>query len=377
MGTVLLIQPLYCSWNPLADILEPILDSVVRITVEIETNSLIFGKRAFVSAGSGFIIDDKGTILTNAHVVGDMAEDSKLLITTNSGLQFDGYVYSSDELSDLAIVKVNPSEAQAYHLREHRHIWRPVTFAPPEKRHRVGDIVLSVGSPFGLYNTVTAGIISSRARKYKEIGGRDSMVEFIQTDCVLHSGSSGGPLINTDGEVIGINTTRAESDGISFAIRVDKALGMIDQLLTHGRIIRPWLGLKMVSLTESVWQQLLSQQFEGDVADLPPSKRGILIASVFEGSPGDSAGCRAGDVIVAANHEPITSTSQLLGLIGSRIGIPYELTIWRNRVHKTPDSGKQTKSLTHGQTHDELKVSITPEELDVHSSTEHLNFLHT
>ena len=168
---------------------------------------------------------------------------------------------------------------------------------------RLGDWVVSLGSPFGLQNTATVGIISSLSRKITEIGSysasppplasttstqsqppnstgggiEDSRIRYLQHDCVVHSGSSGGPLINLSGKVIGINTTRAEGEGLSFAIRIDLITEMVTQLLQTGRIKRPFLGVHLMSLTKAVWKQLKES---GDDIKVAPFQSGILITNV-------------------------------------------------------------------------------------------------
>ena len=142
-----------------------------------------------------------------------------------------------DTLSDLAIIKLK-STSETQRIR-----WKVAPICK-NSNERLGDWVVAIGSPFGLTNTVTAGIISCKKRKNTEIGGGadDSRVHYIQTDCVVHSGSSGGPLINLNGEVIGITTTRAESEGITFAIRMDNVIEIISQLIKKGKVVRPFLG---------------------------------------------------------------------------------------------------------------------------------------
>jgi S1-C subfamily serine protease len=176
-----------------------------------------------------------------------------------------GYVYSLDVLSDLAIIKITSNETN----------FEKVEFG---SETRVGDWVVAIGSPLGLHNTVTCGIISSNDRMFFDIGGKDQRVKYIQTDCVVHSGSSGGPLINIEGQVVGINATRTEGEGIryvfitSFAIRIDTVLDMINQLLRKGRVVRPYLGINLTSLTPEVVKQLTLP---------PPSTEGVLITKVL------------------------------------------------------------------------------------------------
>ncbi|KAI8892350.1 trypsin-like cysteine/serine peptidase domain-containing protein [Globomyces pollinis-pini] len=252
-------------YNFIADATEKVLDSVVNISVVNETSKL-FSSKTIISSGSGFFIDKSGSILTNAHVVADVSTDTKVTVTTSDGVEYKAFVYSLDVLSDLAILKLHTTIPTKFN---------PVTFGSLE-HIRPGDWVIAIGCPFGLQNTVTCGIVSSRNRKSNEIGGQDYRVRYLQTDCVVHSGSSGGPLVNLDGKVIGINTTRAESEGISFAIRIDSTFDMIQQLLRQGKVMRPYLGLQMISLSPNVWKQLTSKQ----TAHLPKIGQGVLVTKV-------------------------------------------------------------------------------------------------
>ncbi|KAJ3056626.1 hypothetical protein HK097_005550 [Rhizophlyctis rosea] len=223
---------------------------------------------------------------------------------------------------------------------------------------RPGDWVCAVGSPFGLSNTVTAGVISSQNRKYTDIGGRESRVEYIQTDCVVHSGSSGGPLINLDGEVIGINTTRAEKEGITFAIRVDKAIELIEQLRHKGKIVRPWLGMQMITLTPHVWEQLQSSQ---SYENIPQLDSGVLISSLVPDSPASKAGILEGDVITCVQNNPVRNTQEILKVMGFKVGKPVKF-----RIHRSIPLEIDWDGRAHRFEHQVLELAITPEELDVH-----------
>ncbi|KAJ2988157.1 hypothetical protein HDV02_005727, partial [Globomyces sp. JEL0801] len=221
---------------------------------------------------------------------------------------------------------------------------------------RPGDWVIAIGCPFGLQNTVTCGIVSSRNRKSNEIGGQDYRVRYLQTDCVVHSGSSGGPLVNLDGKVIGINTTRAESEGISFAIRIDSTFDMIQQLLRQGKVMRPYLGLQMISLSPNVWKQLTSKQ----TAHLPKIGQGVLVTKVLPQSPAEQAGLEEGDVITAYGDTQITSSQELLGHIGLSIGTPLTLTIKRNSPLEVDWDGRVLRYETV-----EMQIHVKAVELDV------------
>ncbi|KAH6600080.1 hypothetical protein BASA61_002370 [Batrachochytrium salamandrivorans] len=344
----------------IADAVEHVIESVVNISVETEVASF-FDRKTLISSGSGFFVSGDGKILTNAHVVADMNEDSKLWVTATDGIRYPGIVHSLDTLSDLAIVRIQalPSPQR----------WPTVKFGT-NKNLRPGDWVIAIGSPFGLQNTVTAGVVSSRSRLSSEIGTKDTRVEYIQTDCVVHSGSSGGPLVNLDGQVVGINTTRAESEGISFAIRVDNAMDMIRQLVVEGRVTRPWLGIRMITLTPHVYAQLGKDAtvVRGSGADgmtamsqrLPHVASGVLVANVEARSPASRGGLLGGDVIIAVDEVMIHSSQELLKHIGLRVGEPFAMRVRRCVPTLLDDNGI---AVQFGE--EERVVSVIPDALDM------------
>jgi HtrA serine peptidase 2 len=324
VGTGISIQTLYCNNNILspaqrkqnmsfiADAAEQVLDSVVNIAANSDSSNLF--SSSYKVSGSGFFIDSNGTILTNAHVVSDISPDSNITITTSQGKKYEGFVHALDVQSDLAIVKLFG-----------KGVFQPVVFGS-NKGIRPGDWAIAIGCPFGLQNTVTAGVISSDLRRSNEIGGQDSRVDYLQTDCVVHKGSSGGPLVNLDGQVIGINTSRTEGDGITFAIRVDTAMGMIRQLMFHGRVTRPYLGMHTTTISPGVWKQLT----ETGQHIVPPVSSGVLITKIIKNSPAEQCGLLVGDVIIGVESERITSTQELLKKLGLTIGIPIDFTVKRS-----------------------------------------------
>ncbi|KAL2919225.1 Serine protease htra3 [Polyrhizophydium stewartii] len=372
----------------IADAVERAIDSVVNISVETDASTL-FERKTLVSSGSGFFVGEDGMILTNAHVVGDMSEDSRLWVTAADGSRFPGSVHSLDHISDLAIVRVHGTPASGR--------W-PVAQFGTNKNLRPGDWVVAIGSPFGLQNTVTAGIVSSRRRRSAEIGARDSRVEYIQTDCVVHSGSSGGPLINLDGHVVGINTTRAESEGISFAIRIDNAKEMIRQLVLDGRVTRPWLGIRMVTLSPNVRAQLHHQEREqasrrpdaslppptpqmqqqvdqiqqhltkhhnsagawSAVHKLPDVAAGVLVTGIEAKSPASASGLLEGDVIVSVDGKPVASASDLLKHIGLGVGETFALGLRRSVATEVDWDGRALRFAD-----EDCVVRVTPATLDV------------
>ena len=184
--------------------------------------------------GSGFIIDRGGVILTNAHVI-DGAD--KVTVTLKDGRVFEGKVRGVDEVTDMAVVKINGENL-------------PVVALGSSDQVQVGDWAIAVGNPLGLDNTVTLGIISTLKRSSAQVGIPNKRLDFIQTDAAINPGNSGGPLVNAQGEVIGINTAiRADAMGIGFAIPIDKAKAIKDQLARGEKITHPYLGVQMTTLT--------------------------------------------------------------------------------------------------------------------------------
>ncbi|KAJ3022475.1 UNVERIFIED_CONTAM: Serine protease htra2, mitochondrial [Siphonaria sp. JEL0065] len=294
--------------NFIADAAEKVLDSVVNIMLETEVSDM-FSSKVVCSRGSGFIVSKEGLVLTNAHVVQDFTDKSKIIVTLTDGREYPGHIHAVDFLSDLAIIKIVPE------LDQDIPELKPVLLgSETEMRFEVFENFIDakkkmkrVSSNKEL-NTITVGVVSSQRRKSSEIGALDSRVEYLQTDCIIHSGSSGGPLINVDGEVIGINTIRADMEGISFAIKVNHSLEMIHQLMEFGKITRPYFGFGMVSLNPYVWQQLKVQT---PSHLLPRTETGILITTIEPNSPAFYAGCMEGDVIVEVNGQGIHSASKV------------------------------------------------------------------
>uniref|UniRef100_A0A7I4E2D4 PDZ domain-containing protein n=1 Tax=Physcomitrium patens TaxID=3218 RepID=A0A7I4E2D4_PHYPA len=268
------------------------------------------------TAGSGFIIQSDGTILTNAHVV---ATDRRglhkgsLIVTLQDGRNFEGEVVSFDSLSDLAVIKVNSSRPL------------PVVKLGSSKDLRPGEWVVALGSPLHLQNTITAGIISCVDRKSSEIGLEGVGTGYIQTDAAINQGNSGGPLLNLDGEVIGINTMKAlAADGVSFAIPIDSAIKIVDQLKKRRHVVRPWLGMKMWELTEPRISQLKERR-----PGFPDVNAGILVSQVIPGSPAFRAGVLNDDVIIEFNGVPVTTIDQIVEALGDKVGTSFKMVVKR------------------------------------------------
>jgi S1-C subfamily serine protease len=196
-----------------------------------------------------------------------------------------------------------------------------------------GQWAIAIGNPLGLDNTVTAGIISALGRTSNEVGIPDKRVQFIQTDAAINPGNSGGPLLNDRGEVIGMNTAiRANAQGLGFAIPIETAKRIADQLFATGQVQHPYLGIQMLELTPDTIAEL--NQTQG--LNLPPNTSGILIVQVLPGSPAASAGLKVGDVIQAIRGEPVTTPSQVQALMEStQIGVALDIQVRRDQQMET------------------------------------------
>lgn len=269
--------------------------------------------------GSGFIIDKSGLILTNAHVV-DKAD--KVTVRLKDGRSFEGKVQGADEVTDLAVVKINAGSDL------------PVAPLGSSSNLQVGDWAIAVGNPLGLDNTVTLGIVSTLRRSSAEVRIPDKRLEFIQTDAAINPGNSGGPLLNGQGEVIGINTAiRGDAMGIGFAIPIDKAKTVAAKLERGERIAHPFIGVQMEELTPELAKQFNSNP--NSPIELPEIN-GVLVRQVVPNSPSATAGIRPGDVIVQVDGQPITKGAQLLDIVeASRVGQELQLKVQRgNRTQQ-------------------------------------------
>ncbi|OJB66212.1 peptidase, partial [Burkholderia ubonensis] len=263
----------------------------------------VIGNREEVSLGSGFIVGADGVILTNRHVVGDAAVvDVKL----TDKRQFRGRVIGSDPLTDVAVVRIDA-----------RNLPTVVTGDPA--RTEVGDWVMAIGSPYGFANTVTQGIVSAKSRSLPG----ERYVPFIQTDVPINPGNSGGPLFSLDGRVIAINSMIYSKtggyQGLSFAIPIDLALDVKDQLLRTGKVTRGRLGVALQEVSDA-----LARSFG------LPNPDGALVTMVEPGGPGAQAGLQAGDVVLAIDGKPVADSADLLGTVaGMRPGHRADLLVWR------------------------------------------------
>jgi S1-C subfamily serine protease len=263
--------------------------------------------------GSGFIVSSNGTILTNAHVV-DNAD--RVTVTLKDGRRFDGDVQGADEVTDLAVVKISAGGNL------------PTASLGNSDAIQVGDWAIAVGNPLGLDNTVTLGIVSTLNRPSSLVGIPDKRVEFIQTDAAINPGNSGGPLLNAQGEVIGINTAiRANASGIGFAIPINKARQITDRLARGERVVHPYLGVNIATLTPDLAKQ---NNDDPNATVLLPEVNGVLVVGVLPNSPAAQAGVRRGDVITQIDSRAVTTADQLQSLVdNAQLGQSLRITVRR------------------------------------------------
>ena len=350
-----------------ADLAEKLMPSVVNIsttqTVVTKSNPFPFQfppgspfedmfedfgtpqKRKASALGSGFIIDAKGIVITNNHVIQD-AED--ILVRVNGDKEYEAKIIGKDPLSDIAVLQIDSKDK-----------FIPVKFGNSDKA-RIGDWVIAIGNPFGLGGTVTAGIISARNRSI----GLARYEDFIQTDASINQGNSGGPLFDMNGDVIGINTAilgQSGSIGIGFAIPSNSAKIVVDQLIKYGETKRGWLGVRIQNVTKEI--------AEAEKLDKP---RGALVSSVSEGSPSDKGGIKAGDIILEFDGTEINEMRELPIIVArTEVGKTVKVKIWRNkkeiykkitlgRLETSEDFKKPTPKVLKTTKIEGLKIEVRP-----------------
>lgn len=310
---------------------ENVQDAVVNIQVESVQRGTVggfepfddffhfffpFGRpapRRVISQGSGFLIDRKGHILTNDHVVAG-AEKIKVVFRDKS--TSPAQIVGEDARLDVAVIRVKKS----------------VKFAPAKLGDsdaiRVGDWAIAVGNPFGLDHTVTVGVISAKGRELDVVGGRRSFQDYIQTDASINPGNSGGPLLNIFGEVIGVNnaiySTSGGNIGIGFAIPINNIKPVLQQLIEKGHVVRGWLGVTIQELTPELAKGLKLQ-----------GQKGVLVSDVFKNSPAEKAGMESGDLIVSYDGKKVESVRTLQRLVAQTPpGKKVEVEVLRNGQRK-------------------------------------------
>ena len=259
------------------------------------------------SLGSGFIIDKEGYIVTNNHVIEDA---DKIKVKLKNGKEFDAEIVGRDPNTDIALIKIKSKNSL------------PVVKLGDSDALKVGQWVVAIGSPFGLEHTVTAGIVSAKGR----IIGSGPYDDFIQTDASINPGNSGGPLINMKGEVIGINTAIiASGQGIGFAIPINSAKRIVNQLKSSGEVTRGWLGVGIQDLSEEL------AEYYG-IKD----GKGVLVTEVFPGDPADEAGIKPKDIVLSVNGKKVENTRELSKLIAdTSVGDTVKIKVLRDGIEKT------------------------------------------
>ena len=316
-----------------ADLAEKLMPSVVNIstttTVTTRSNPFPFEfppgspfedmfkdygtpqKRQTSALGSGFIIDEKGIVITNNHVI-QGAED--VFVRVNGEKNIKAKVIGADPGMDLAVLQIESDQK-----------FTPVKFGDSDTA-RIGDWVIAIGNPFGLGGTVTAGIISARNRSI----GLSRYEDYIQTDASINQGNSGGPLFNMAGDVIGINTAilgQSGSIGIGFAIPSNSAQKVIKQLIEFGETKRGWLGVRIQVVDQGI--------ADAENLDKP---RGALVASVAENSPSDKGGIKPGDIILEFDGKPINEMKELPKIVAETdVGKKVIVKVWRNKREITKE----------------------------------------
>ena len=265
--------------------------------------------------GSGVVIDRDGLILTNAHVVERV---DTVTVTLPEGEQRDGDVVGTDPVTDLALVRLQRGAQPA-----------PAPLGDSEKLD-VGDWAIALGTPYGLERTVTLGIVSSLHRNISSLGFSDKRLDLIQTDAAINPGNSGGPLVNALGEVIGINTLvrSGPGAGLGFAIPINLARRVADQLVADGHVVHPYLGIQLVPLTARI-----AREHNDDPNALLqlPERAGALVQTVLPDSPAQTAGLRRGDVVIAAGETAVIDPQSLLAEVDrAEIDAPLPIEVLRN-----------------------------------------------
>jgi S1-C subfamily serine protease len=270
-------------------------------------------RRVRQGTGSGFLINKEGQILTNAHVI-DGADTVK--VTLSDGRTFTGKVLGQDRVTDIAVIKINAGNL-------------PTVALGNSEKLQPGEWAIAIGNPLGLDKTVTVGVISATDRSSSQVGVPDKRIGFIQTDAAINPGNSGGPLLNARGEVIGINTAIiGGAQGLGFAIPINRAQQIAQQLITTGKVEHPFVGVQMVNLTPEIKERLkVTSNGEINVT----AEQGVLVVRTVRNSPAARAGIRPGDIIQKIGDRTVSTPDQVQQEIEKRkVGQRLPILIQRN-----------------------------------------------
>jgi Do/DeqQ family serine protease len=324
--------------NFIANVVQQVGPAVVRIdaTRTVETNTpdvfndpffhQFFGNQLPTppsqqierGVGSGFIVNADGHIITNAHVVDGV---DTVQVTLKDGRTFEGKVLGADPVTDVAVIKIDANNLPTVRLSNSDNI-------------EPGEWAIAIGNPLGLDNTVTAGIISATGRSSGQVGMPNERVDYIQTDAAINPGNSGGPLLNQQGEVIGMNTAIIQdAQGIGFAIPINTVDRIADQLAANGKVEHAYLGIQMVTLSPQVRQDINNNPNTGLSVN---EDQGVLVAKVMPDSPAAKAGLRAGDVIHQVNGQDVTDGATIQQIVeASQVGSNLQMKLTRNGQEQT------------------------------------------
>ena len=295
----------------IADIVEQVKPAVVYISAKVRSIGFFFEPIWQTQTGSGVILHPDGYILTNNHVIENASEIEVNLPETSE--TFKAKLIGADPLTDLAVIKIDGRKFPAARFGDPSHL-------------RPGNLVIAIGNPLGLKGgpTITLGVVSNTERSFSL--GESTFYDLIQTDAAINPGNSGGPLVNLDGEVIGINTAMARgAENIGFAISASTARPVFEALVAPPhRVIRPWIGVGLQTVTPELAARV--GLFK---------KSGVLIAYVKPGSPADKAGLKEGDVITEFEGEKVTEATQLIKILWQhKVGEQVKIKFWRGKKEK-------------------------------------------
>jgi serine protease Do len=294
------------------DVVAKVKPSVVAINVEITTYDIFNRPTTGEGAGSGWIISEDGYIVTNNHVVGDA---NKVTVVLEDGSSYTAEQVKTDALTDLAIVKIDTTKKL------------PAIKVGDSSKLEVGDWVIAIGNALGEGISATVGVVSALDVSVSASPGQ-TLHGLIQTDAAINPGNSGGPLVNMAGEVVGIDSIKVAEvgvEGMGYAISINQALPIINELIKTGFIVRPWIGIGVYTVDSS-----LASMYNLSV------DKGVLITEVVSDSPAEKAGLEAGDIITEVEGKEITNIDDLLTLINTfEIGQTVQMSFWRNSDQKT------------------------------------------